>query len=157
MYMTTLAEIQKAEMDGTKPTFIINGLHGPTGVTVDFSSSRLYWVCFSSNEIWSATLGGQDRHTVHILSGNPYGIVTYNNNIYWGNYWNKSLQSSAKNGSRVRTLYVGSDSINHMTLVPSFQQPITGRVNHCKSVLFCDFCVLTSTDHSCLHQISYEE
>ena len=157
MYMTTLGSgILKAEMDGTKPSVIINDQCNPAGLTVDWISLQLYWACLNPSEIESATLGGQNHRTVQSLqsSSNPHGIVTYNDYIYWGNYGSKSLQSRAKNGSSIRTHYVGSESINHMVVVPPYQKPAAGRVNPCKGAT-CDFCVLTSTGHSCLKPTNY--
>ena len=156
MYMTAETNIMKAEMDGSMDSIIIGNLNGPTGLTVDFRLSRLFWVCFGSGTVESASYDGQNRTILQTLEGGagPHGIITFNDNVYWGNFGSNSLQSCAKNGSTstLHTLYVGSHSINHLILIPPVQ-PWQHRVNHCESASCgAGICVLTSTAFRCVYK-----
>ena len=63
-------------MDGTNPTPIVKGLNEPSGITIDFRHSRLYWVFRDDRRVQSCDLQGQHVQTVVQLPrrSDPRGI-----------------------------------------------------------------------------------
>ncbi len=80
--------IVKANVDGTNQVNIIEDIIDPRGLSVG-TDSRLYYV--ANNSIWSSDLNGGDQ-TI-LLDGNiePQDLIYYNNNIFWSNFENNTL------------------------------------------------------------------
>ena len=127
MYWTTGGggTIRRAEMDGSNSAVLLRGLSSPVGVTIDFGSSRLYWVEHGNHTIKSSDLNGND------INGNsPWGIATLQDRVYWGTFADNKLHSITKAGEDVRTLY---DGVNYVTqLVMTTSDLPKDRTNHCE-------------------------
>ena len=112
IYWTTRypGKISRASMDGADPAAIVTGLVEPMGVFVDLDSSRLFWTDYRAHRIQSSELDGGDVRDILQLPEltHPYGIVVYEDRIYWGthNWGSNLLQSCNKSGEDVRTLYM---------------------------------------------------
>ena len=149
MYWTKYGgSIFKAEMDGTNLVEIVPHLGHPTGIAIDYDSSRLYWVDCSTNKVQSSNLEGTDVELVAQSEGCPWGIAVNSGSIFWGTYTSKSLQTSDKAGQDVRTLFDGTHGIQHLTVAaPS---PVQTRKNHCEGQICSGICVLTADSFSCI-------
>lgn len=154
MYWTrsSTGSIHKAGMDGSTPVTLVTGLESPVGVTIDFTSQRIYWTEGSSHKIQSSDLGGRDVKLVVQLpttGSYPWGIAFWNDRIYWGNNENQTLQSCTKDGQDIQTLYIGTKPFRHITIVPVTDEP-TNRTNDCEGRNCSTLCVLTQTSYRCL-------
>ena len=143
--------LHSAGMDGTGPTTLITGLKHPGGITIDFTSRKLYWTADSADQIQSCDLHGRGLQTVIQLSSGagPWGIVLLNDRIYWGNFKNKTLQSSTKDGTDIQTLCTDTHNVRLMTLVPGLDHP-SSKTNHCAGQRCSKPCVLTTTSIRCV-------
>ena len=75
-------------MDGLQRQVVIDSSHltWPNGLTIDFSSDRIFWTDSKRNYIGSSNLDGS--HIVIVASDihNPYGITVFEDSVYWTNY-----------------------------------------------------------------------
>ena len=62
--------IRRAEMDGSGSAIFLSGLGNPRGITIDFDSSKLYWVEKADGKIQSSDFEGKEIRTVLTLSAN---------------------------------------------------------------------------------------
>ncbi len=70
-------------MDGSNPTTIVStGLRHNSGITVDETSSRIYWLSLWSKHIDTTRLDGSDRKLI-TSSDFPIGIDIFGDTIYW--------------------------------------------------------------------------
>ena len=138
--------IHHAGMDGSNPrTLVSTGLDDPWGITIDFQTSKLFWVDFWINKFETSNLQGGDRRkiasTVH-----PTGICVANGRIFWGELLSGALKSFDGN---ITTLYNGTHAIRGLTLVPDLNLP-RNRTNHCEGHSCAKVCVLTPSSSRCL-------
>ena len=140
----------KASTDGMNSKQIVSGLGDPTGITVDYKSSKLFWVDHTSNLVQSSTLEGRNVNTVLEISGfKPWGIALSENKIYLGNCrWASELRSCTRTGADMRTLYNASRPIQQLTVVAP--APASTRRNHCTGQSCYGICVLTPSSFRCL-------
>ncbi|KAF4026407.1 hypothetical protein G4228_018431 [Cervus hanglu yarkandensis] len=79
------AKILRAWTDGSNILPIVNSTLGwPSGLSIDWSSSRLYWVDAFFDKIEHSTFDGSDRKAltnVHQLT-NPFGLAVFEDYIY---------------------------------------------------------------------------
>ena len=153
IYWTNWAgAIWQAEMDGSNSRLLVSGLAGPTGITIDYVTSRLYWTNHSNHTIQSSNLQGKDIRTVTVatVSGaSPWAIATLQDRIFWGTYGSSSLHSVTKVGEDVRTLYDGVNQV-HQLAVATSDLP-RNRTNDCERWDCSRICVLTATHARCLN------
>ena len=143
--------LHKAGMDGSGTTTIQTGLDLPRGLTIDFAARRLYWTERTTHRIQTSDMDGGDLRTaVQLpLGSGPHGIAISGDRIYWGNEGDNKLQSSTKDGQDIQTLYVATDDIKKVILVPAGNQA-TNRSNDCEGRNCSTLCVLTPVSYRCL-------
>ena len=146
--------IMEAQMDGSDMVRLID-CNGPLGIIIDYDTSRIFWTEQGNNRILSSNLNGTDvRSVVALPTGTtPYGIAIHNNELYWGNWNDRSLQRSSKTGEHIRTLFRGAknENIRHLcTLCTTSRNFPTSRPNHCEAQNCSNICVLTATAFRCI-------
>ncbi len=90
-------KIETASMDGTMRTVLhSNGLVWPNGITLDYTTGRVYWVDAALDRIEYSLYNGNQR-TV-LLSGlsHPFGITLNDNIVYWTDWQHNSVFSTHK-------------------------------------------------------------
>lgn len=72
--MTNLpSHIERSTMDGrNKTAFISSDLHWPSGLTIDFLTSKLYWCDSFLDKVERINLDGTDRQVRILNSANIY-------------------------------------------------------------------------------------
>ena len=147
---TADGSVNRAWMDGSNKSQIVRGLNRPSGITIDFQYSRLYWVCTHENKVQSSDMQGQDFKTlVHLSVGMPRGIGVQGDRIYWATWGTGNLESSNKFGQDIQTVYDGQAELFQMTVAPRPDLSTT-RENHCQNADCSKVCVLTPTAYTCL-------
>ena len=75
-------------MDGLKRQVVIDSsqLTWPNGLTIDYTSDRIFWADSKRDYIGSSNLDGSNIIAVAKNIPNPYGLAVFEDNIYWTNY-----------------------------------------------------------------------
>ena len=75
-------------MDGLQRQVIIDSsrLTWPNGLTIDYTSHRLFWTDSKRDYIGSSDLDGQNIVVVAKDIANPYGLTVFEDMVYWTNY-----------------------------------------------------------------------
>ena len=143
--------VMRAGMDGTEPVTVVAGIGDPQGITINFTTSRLFWADSKSDRIESSDFQGGDRRMVVPLSGDgPNGIATADERIYWGGQTSRKLQSCTMAGKDVVTLHKETSSISQlMILVPDLGLR-RNRTNNCEGHSCEKVCVLSAHSFRCL-------
>lgn len=83
--------IERAGMDGSQRQIIINtDIVRPTGLTLDFTSKRMYWCDSELKAISSSTFDGQHVNSIEI-SSHPFSISTFEDFVYWTDWRNGAI------------------------------------------------------------------
>lgn len=95
--------IDRALMNGADRKTIINSDIGfPTGLAIDFEARKLYWADALQDRIEMSDFDGKKRLQVVPHATHPFGFTLHQSNIYWTDWYNKSvLKSFKKPGSNV--------------------------------------------------------
>ena len=146
------SRIVKAGMNGSSPATVIPGLTDAYGIVINYESSRLYWADLGTLKIQSRSLqGGDVRMEVELHDNGPYGLAVLNDTVIWGNFHGFALQQHrSEAGAGIRTLYNGSRSIRHLTIVPPPYNLPTTRANDCAGQNCSKICVLATSSFSCV-------
>ena len=76
-------------MDGLERQVVIDSssrLSWPNGLTIDYSSDRIFWADSKEDYIGSSNLDGSHIVIVADHIQNPYGIAVFEDSVYWSNY-----------------------------------------------------------------------
>ena len=126
--------VMKSVMDGTSSVQIVSELANPTGITVDYKASRLFWVEYGSKNLKSSEMDGGSIATLAGLGPySPYGIAVDATRVYFGSYSSTPavLRSCNKTGGDVKVLYTHhGDEMQQIALITS-PPPTTTRINDC--------------------------
>lgn len=112
-------KIERAGMDGNGRTVLVSSnLTLPNGLSVDVKSSRLYWTDAGTQTIESATFDGLYRRIViGVGLPHPFGLIVYEDSIFWTDWNTKSVQMAGKfNGTNHQTLKKGLDNVMDITV-----------------------------------------
>ncbi|XP_071809054.1 low-density lipoprotein receptor-related protein 4-like isoform X2 [Asterias amurensis] len=91
-------KIESAGMDGSSRRIIANtNLFWPNGLTIDYTTQKVYWVDAKHHVIESANLNGSQRKAI-INQGlpHPFAITLFEDSIYWTDWHTKSINSANK-------------------------------------------------------------
>ena len=148
----------RAGMDGSEVVQVLSGRDHPVGITIDFEESRLFWTEYGGHIICSSALDGTDIFVVAdsetetddggLAVKYPWGIAVHNDEVYWGNFHDNSLQRCSKWGGEIETLLTGQGHIQQLTTT-QWNIPIT-RGNDCQGTDCGHICVLTPGSYSCV-------
>ncbi|XP_049541327.1 low-density lipoprotein receptor-related protein 4 [Anopheles darlingi] len=105
----TSPRIERAYMDGSeRQTLISEAIFWPNGLTIDYTSDRLYWAD-AKHVIESAGLDGRGRRK--ILSNNlphPFALALFEDSMYWTDWHTKTISTASKvNGRGFRVVHEG--------------------------------------------------
>lgn len=91
-------KIERAEMDGRNRRSIVNeSVFWPNGLTLDFTTNRIYWADAKHNVIETAFFDGTDRRKV-ISKGlpHPFALTIFEDALYWTDWHTKSISTANK-------------------------------------------------------------
>ncbi|KRT81543.1 EGF-like domain containing protein [Oryctes borbonicus] len=101
-------KIEKAFMDGSdRKSVITESLFWPNGLTIDYTTSRIYWADAKHNVIETAYFDGSDRRKV-ITKGlpHPFALTIFEDAIYWTDWHTKSISTANKaTGAGFKTIH----------------------------------------------------
>ncbi|XP_055996988.1 low-density lipoprotein receptor-related protein 4-like isoform X3 [Ostrea edulis] len=93
-----LPKIERSYMDGSGRSVIANtSLFWPNGLTLDYTTQKLYWADAKHHVIECANLDGSSRRTV-INSGlpHPFALTLFEDELYWTDWHTKSINKANK-------------------------------------------------------------
>ena len=140
-----------AGMNGSNPTTIAKSMGGyPGGITIDFESSRLFWVDQKLKTIESTDLDGMDRKTVANLKmySTPFGIDVFGKTLYWSEFHTKKIYKLGK-GGKDESKFV-SDTGHYVRHIAVYHEAKQKKdiANHCEGSV-CSLCVLAPGTFAC--------
>lgn len=101
-------KIERAEMDGSnRRSIITESVFWPNGLTIDYTSNRIYWADAKHNVIETAKFDGSNRRKV-ISKGlpHPFAITIFEDAIYWTDWHTKSISTANKQtGAGLKTIH----------------------------------------------------
>ncbi|KAL1506053.1 hypothetical protein ABEB36_005485 [Hypothenemus hampei] len=146
-------QIEKANMDGSNRIVLVSSnISTPRGLTVDPQSARLFWADGNLRTISSISFDGTGREILlsETTLSYPYGLDIFEDNIFWSDWLNKSIEKANKITGGNRTVVVRNvpDSMDvkifHRTR-KNIRNPCANRNNGGCSHL----CLLKARGHSC--------
>lgn len=95
-------KIEQAAMDGTARRVIVSKNLGlPSGLAMDHSSNRLYWIDAKLNRIEEFHLNSRNRRVILSSAVSPHGLTMHQGWLYWSDWKTKSISRvSASSGKR---------------------------------------------------------
>lgn len=80
--------IETAALDGTNRRIFVPDVGKANGLTIDFSTRRLYWTDFGQLQIAYATLDvqGYVKPVVQTASNQIYGLAVFKDHMYWADW-----------------------------------------------------------------------
>lgn len=97
-------------MDGSgRKPLITKNIIWPNGLTIDYTTDRIYWTDAYYPIIESAHIFGDDRQQV-VIRGlhHPFGITVFEDSVYWTDWRFKSISLANKNnGLGYKTIHSG--------------------------------------------------
>lgn len=101
-------KIERAEMDGRNRKVVVNeSVFWPNGLTLDYTTNRMYWADAKHNVIETALLDGKDRKKV-ISKGlpHPFALTIFEDAIFWTDWHTKSISTANKvTGTGMKTIH----------------------------------------------------
>jgi len=92
-----LPQITKMSQDGSGAIPVVyEDLLWPSGIAVDETIDRIFWTDAGKDMIESANLDGSDRREVVSEGYHPFGIVVFEERIYWTDHDYFALRSANK-------------------------------------------------------------
>ena len=94
-----IPKIEKLTLTGRNRHIIISThIRWPNGLTIDYATSRLYWVDAFFDKIETSDLEGRVRRNL-LRVPHPYGIAVRNSILYWTDWMTRSVASAGIDGS----------------------------------------------------------
>jgi len=127
-------KIERAEMDGSNRRVIIRqDIHWPNGLTLDYSTGKIYWTDAKLLYIAKANYDGSNRERMlksaaQCSLGHPFALTLYENEIYWTDWKSRGIHYTNKNNG-LRCPMVWSNTYSPMDIrayEPNRQQPRSG-------------------------------
>lgn len=126
-------KIEKAEMDGSnRKSIITESVLWPNGLTIDYTTNKLYWADAKHKVIEAANFDGTERKKI-VNRGlpHPFAVTLFEDSLYWTDWHTKSISSANKiTGSGLRTIHSGLHFPMDIHSYHSQRQP--KYPNHCK-------------------------
>ena len=105
---TSPAKIEKCGMDGnaTSRQIVVNkNIVWPNGLTIDYTTDRIWWVDAKLATVESADFNGHYRRVMLRGLHHPFGITIFQSNIYWTDWSKEAVYKANKyNGSEITLL-----------------------------------------------------
>ncbi|XP_031629327.1 low-density lipoprotein receptor-related protein 4 isoform X2 [Contarinia nasturtii] len=105
--------IERCFLDGSGRKIIVSEKLGfPTGLCVDFNFHQLYWADALEDRIEVSNFEGHNRKYIVEHTQHPFSIALYEKNVFWSNWYNKSVSKVPKRGQHkpieIRGLLAGA-------------------------------------------------
>lgn len=147
--------ISRANLDGSdiKILFTKRDVVWPNGITIDFSSDRVYWVDASQDYIGSCDLDGKSFTKVlkdDSRASHPFAVAVYKDLMYWDDWKVNSVFSADKElGIMIHAL---AENMTSLMDIKVYGHSIQSGTNECANSNKCSyFCVGSSMKtHKCL-------
>ena len=117
------SSIERATLSGDSKTTLVSlaswwSLPRPSGITLDFSANRLYWVDSRTRRIESVDFNGNNRQHFKTLSFSvqPYDIVLYSGVFYYSDTSSRSINKINKATKQSLGSYTGLGASNVLRL-----------------------------------------
>ncbi|GFN87816.1 low-density lipoprotein receptor-related protein [Plakobranchus ocellatus] len=82
--MGQTAKIERSLLDGSnRSTIVKTGINLPRDITIDYSTHDIYWVDAIVDAIQCVSYDGENRRYIQPNTPNPYGIIVFQNYVYW--------------------------------------------------------------------------
>ncbi|XP_043483348.1 low-density lipoprotein receptor-related protein 4 isoform X2 [Leptopilina heterotoma] len=146
-------KIERANMDGSDRREVIKeSIFWPNGLTIDYTTDRIYWTDAKHHAIESSHLDGSDRKKM-MSKGlpHPFAITVFEDQLYWTDWHLKSISSANKaSGRGFKTIHSGLRFPMDLHSYHPQRQP--DYVNHCgKDNGKCShMCLPNNTGYSCV-------
>ena len=112
-------------MDGSNRTQIkTSDLKFPNGLTIDFTTQRLYWCDAGTDVIGSMHFDGT-AHQFHLQFSkmHTFGLSLYNGIFFWSDWNNNAIFKSSTNGSFQEFLKLRKDKVYGVRVFAKENQP----------------------------------
>ena len=82
-------------MDGSdRFSMVTTDIKWPNGITIDYTTTRVYWVDAFHDTIESMNINGNDRQLIlsndnHLL--HPFGVAVHAGFVFWSDWRNRSI------------------------------------------------------------------
>ena len=119
-------------MDGTGRQIFVQGggLAWPNGLSIDYSSSKLYWTDARTDTIECVNLDGSNRKMILQTTSNPFGLDVHNGFVYWTDWNSKDIRrAKIDDPSSVEVLRSGLEGLMEIRVYDSMRQ--TGGSSMC--------------------------
>ena len=115
-------------MDGDPSTrVVLHNLTGgwPNGITIDFTTRRVFWTDARRKVIESSSLDGSDRRqVVHLQSQHPFSVTVFEDFVYWSDWQNDAIFKTNKfTGNGTTRIVHGLYSIMGVEIYHALRQP----------------------------------
>ncbi|KAL1502195.1 hypothetical protein ABEB36_007373 [Hypothenemus hampei] len=146
--------IEKANMDGTARTVLVDNLRWPTGLAIDYPTKRLYWCDPKAATVESIEFDGKSRHLIKRFNSSsgirPFKLEVFEDNLFITTYRKHDVIRINKFGiGDVVHLALGLTRISDMLVLQENKRPKVNNI--CND--FCsnnEFCLLTPKGASCV-------
>ena len=100
-------------MDGQNTEDVVrNDLQSPTGLTIDFTIDKLFWVDNKRHIIECSDLDGRNRRSVITRDvKNPFAIAVFEEKVYWSDPISKIVTSANKFTGSDRKILIRHENI----------------------------------------------
>ena len=112
-------------MDGSNRTQIkTSDLKFPNGLTIDFTTQRLYW-CEAGKDVIGSMYFDGTAQQVHLQfrSMHTFSLSLYNGTFFWSDWKTKSIFKSSTNGSFQELLKPRKDKVYDVRVFSKENQP----------------------------------
>lgn len=156
--------IERCNQDGHARKILYqdgNNLFSPSALTIDFATSRIFWVDARLYSISSIDFNGADRRMVfqsNYYLWTPLDVDILDDRLYWADANKSAVFAINKFGlldeqdSTVHTLF--SQPVSSITIVDKSKQPQIETFNESRCSL-CPFLCDPETDYQCLCPLGY--
>ena len=140
-------------MDGSdRREMVTESIFWPNGLTIDYTTDRIFWTDAKHHVIESAHLDGSDRKKM-ISKGlpHPFAITVFEDSLYWTDWHLKSISSANKaSGRGFKTIHSGLHFPMDLHSYHPQRQP--DYVNHCgnDNGKCSHMCLPNNTGYSCV-------
>ena len=141
-------QIVRMNLDGSdRSTLVKSDIVWPNGVAVDASMNRVYWTDAQRDSIETVDIHGFDRRVVVKDVYHPFGIVVFEDTVYWSDWHDYKLYSCNKfTGKDIKVLLevpFRINGISHHHVYP---------IEHsspCSKAKCSHICIPSTSSHTC--------
>ncbi|TRY92935.1 hypothetical protein DNTS_033821 [Danionella cerebrum] len=133
-------------MDGiARRAIVTSKVYWPRGLTLDYTTRRIYFVDDYLKYIDYCDYDGKNRHQVFasdLVLQQPHGITIFEDNIYWSDsYTSQVMRTNKFHGGNITTLLSGVYQCMGIVMNHPIKQPIA--LNPCENSPCAQLCLLS--------------